>query len=148
MTQKEIEKNLANTKVYVAGKSKEILEKLFTLGYEWKEASNGATIEVVNPATQELIDTVPNVTLEDVDVAVNVAAEEQKKWECVPIHERAEKLYRFVELVERDRNYVRIKGFVQNCDNADIRREWNSLTEKEQRAVADELYYHFHSSNL
>lgn len=44
-------------------------------------------------------------------------------------------------LVERDRNYVYIKGFVQNCDNADIRREWNSLTEKEQRAVADELYY-------
>ena len=64
------------------------------------------------------------------------------------IEELAEAL---VELVERDRNYVRIKGFVQNCDNADIRdirREWNSLTEKEQRAVADELYYHFHSSNL
>ena len=36
------------------------------IGYEWKEASNGATIEVVNPATQELVDTVPNVTLEDV----------------------------------------------------------------------------------
>ena len=52
------------------------------------------------------------------------------------------------ELVERDRNYVRIKGFVQNYDNADIQREWNSLTEKEQRAVADELYYHFRSSNL
>lgn len=60
------------------------------------------------------------------------------------IEELAEVL---VELVERDRNYVRIKGFVQTCDNADIRREWNSLTEKEQRAVADELYYHFHSSN-
>ena len=61
------------------------------------------------------------------------------------IEELAEAL---VELVERDRNYVRIKSFVQNCDNADIQREWNSLTEKEQRAVADELYYHFHSSNL
>ena len=46
-----------------------------------------------------------------------------------------------VELVERDRNYVHIKGFMQNCDNADLQREWNSLTEKEQRAVADELYY-------
>ena len=31
------------------------------IGYEWKEASNGAKIEVVNPATSELIDTVPNV---------------------------------------------------------------------------------------
>ena len=46
-----------------------------------------------------------------------------------------------VELVERDRNYVHIKGFMQNCGNADLQREWNSLTEKEQRAVADELYY-------
>ena len=45
-----------------------------------------------------------------------------------------------VELVERDRNYVHIKGFMQNCGNADLQREWNSLTEKEQRAVADELY--------
>lgn len=35
MTQKEINKFLANTKVYVNGKSKEIQEKLFSLGYEW-----------------------------------------------------------------------------------------------------------------
>ena len=48
------------------------------IGYEWKEASNGATIEVVNPATQELIDTVPNVTEEDVDTAVKTAEIEQK----------------------------------------------------------------------
>lgn len=35
MTQKEIDKFLANTKVYVNGKSKEIQEKLFSLGYHW-----------------------------------------------------------------------------------------------------------------
>ena len=34
MTQEEIDKFLANTKVYVAGKSKEIQEKLFYLGYK------------------------------------------------------------------------------------------------------------------
>ena len=55
------------------------------IGYEWRGAANGATIEVVNPATQELIDTVPNVTDEDVDVAVKVAVLEQKKWEKVDI---------------------------------------------------------------
>lgn len=37
MTQKEIDKFLACTKVYVNGKSKEIQEKLFSLGYEWIE---------------------------------------------------------------------------------------------------------------
>lgn len=35
MTRKEIDKLLANTKVYVAEKSKEIQEKLFSLGYCW-----------------------------------------------------------------------------------------------------------------
>ena len=73
------------------------------IGYEWKEASNGAKIEVVNPATSELIDTVPNVTDADVDEAVRVAEIEQKKWAEVPIHERADKLYKFVDLVEENK---------------------------------------------
>ena len=73
------------------------------IGYEWKEASNGDKIEVVNPATSELIDTVPNVTEEDVDTAVKVAEIEQKKWAEVPIHERVDKLYKFVDLVEENK---------------------------------------------
>ena len=60
------------------------------IGYEWKEASNGATIEVVNPATQELIDTVPNVTEQDVEEAARVAEIEQKKWAKTSIYERTE----------------------------------------------------------
>lgn len=35
MTQKKINEFLANTKVYVAGKSEEIQKKLFSLGYKW-----------------------------------------------------------------------------------------------------------------
>ena len=35
MTRKEINEFLANTKVHVNGKSKEIQEKLFSLGYGW-----------------------------------------------------------------------------------------------------------------
>ena len=73
------------------------------IGYEWRDASNGATIEVVNPATQELIDTVPNVTDEDIDIAVKVAIEEQKKWEKVSIYDRADILYKFVDLVEENK---------------------------------------------
>lgn len=73
------------------------------IGYEWKGALNGAEIEIVNPATQEVIDTVPNVTLEDVDEAVKVAQIEQKKWAQRPIHERAEILYRFSSLVEENK---------------------------------------------
>lgn len=35
MTQKEIDNFLACTKIYVAGKSKEIQEKLFSFGFSW-----------------------------------------------------------------------------------------------------------------
>lgn len=73
------------------------------IGYEWKEASNGAKIEVINPALQELIDTVPNVTAEDIDEAVKVSKIEQKKWAAVPMHERGRILEKFVDLVERDK---------------------------------------------
>lgn len=37
MTKKEINEFLADTKVYVNGKSKEIQEKLFSLGYSWND---------------------------------------------------------------------------------------------------------------
>ena len=73
------------------------------IGYEWKEARDGAKIEVVNPATSELIDTVPNVTDEDVDEAVKVAEIEQKKWAEVPIYKRAEILYKFSDLIEQNK---------------------------------------------
>ena len=91
-----------NVKAYNKMKKEEATMKNL-IGYEWKEASNGATIEVVNPATQELIDTVPNVTEEDVDTAVKVAEIEQKKWAQISIYERAEKLYKFVDLVEQNK---------------------------------------------
>ena len=74
------------------------------IGYTWKDASNKATIDVTNPATGKLIDTVPNVTLDDVDEAVKVAQIEQKKWKEVSLYERAEKLYKFVNLVEENKD--------------------------------------------
>lgn len=43
------------------------------IGGEKLDASNGAVIEVINPATKEVIDTVPNSTVEDVDIAVKIA---------------------------------------------------------------------------
>lgn len=44
MTRKEIDNFLANTKVYVAGKSKEIQEKLFSLGYRWNNYSKNIVV--------------------------------------------------------------------------------------------------------
>lgn len=45
MTKQEAIKMLANTKVYVQGKSKEIQEKLFSLGFQWKDGSKQVLYE-------------------------------------------------------------------------------------------------------
>ena len=42
MTRKEAVEFLANTKVYVNGKSKEIQKKLFSLGHEWSPSNHDA----------------------------------------------------------------------------------------------------------
>lgn len=67
------------------------------------DSSDGQTIEVTNPATGAVLDTVPAATAEDVAQAVAYAKAAQKKWNEVPVHERAELMMRFLDLVERDK---------------------------------------------
>lgn len=67
------------------------------------DSADGQTIEVTNPATGEVIDSVPAATAEDVARAVACAKEAQPKWNQVPVHERVELMMRFLELVERDK---------------------------------------------
>jgi len=66
-------------------------------------ASSGETIEVLNPATGKVVDTVPAATAEDVARAVACAKAAQKEWNQVPVHARVEILYKFIDLVERDK---------------------------------------------
>ncbi len=76
------------------------------IGSEWKDAKDGSVIEVKNPATNELIDTVPSLSKEEVDEAVDYAYHAQKEWEKVPVHERCDILEKFVNLVERDKEVL------------------------------------------
>ena len=64
------------------------------------DASNGKVIEVINPATRELIDTVPASTEEDINQCVAAAKIAQKAWAAMPLHKRGDILYRFADLVE------------------------------------------------
>ena len=70
------------------------------IGGRLVDASDGKVIEVTNPATGELIDTVPNATEQDVDMCVKEAVKAQKEWAKMPMHERGDILYKFVDLVE------------------------------------------------
>jgi succinate-semialdehyde dehydrogenase/glutarate-semialdehyde dehydrogenase len=67
------------------------------------DASNGAVIEVTNPANGKVIDTVPAATEEDVVLAVEKAKQGQKKWAQVPVHEKGDILLMFVALVEENK---------------------------------------------
>ncbi len=62
-------------------------------------AADGATIDVVNPATGQVIDTVPAATEEDIKRAVQKAKEGQKAWNKIPVYQRGEILKKFVALV-------------------------------------------------
>ena len=64
------------------------------------DASDGATIEVTNPATGAVIDTIPAATKEDVDRAVACAKEAQKAWADVSVSQKVEILYKFLDIVD------------------------------------------------
>src|SRR5579864_1151805 len=69
---------------------------------EWQESRNHKAFENRNPAnTGELIGMFSSSTNEDVDLAVNAAAEAYKSWRLVPAPRRAEILYRTAELLVR-----------------------------------------------
>lgn len=70
------------------------------IGSNWCDASDGRTINITNPATNELIDTVPESSKLDCDKTVEAALAGQKEWEKKPIHERAAILMKFVSIIE------------------------------------------------
>lgn len=62
-----------------------------------------AALPVYNPVTEEVIDTVPRLTPEDVDLAVRTAAAGQKVWAAQTQMERSRILRRFAGIVQARR---------------------------------------------
>lgn len=71
---------------------------------EWVEASNGARLEVTNPATGEVWAEVPACTGAEVERALESSQRAQKAWMMLPPVERAAYLYRIAEGIERERD--------------------------------------------
>ena len=63
------------------------------------DSSDGRTQNVVNPATLQVIDTVPSATAEDITKAVDGAVAAQEAWAALPVRERCVILRRFADLV-------------------------------------------------
>ena len=58
------------------------------------------TFDVIAPATGKVVDSVPKATAEDIEKAVTAAVKGQKEWEKFSVTERADVLYKFIDIVE------------------------------------------------
>lgn len=65
----------------------------------WQTAASGATISVTNPATGQLICSVPALSLEEVTEAIHFAKEAMRGWQLISAQERFRILRRWFELV-------------------------------------------------
>jgi succinate-semialdehyde dehydrogenase/glutarate-semialdehyde dehydrogenase len=78
------------------------VEKKLYIGGEWRDASGGDTLEVLDPATEEPLCEIADGTPEDAMAALDVAVETQEEWAATPPNDRAGILWKaFEALTER-----------------------------------------------
>jgi succinate-semialdehyde dehydrogenase/glutarate-semialdehyde dehydrogenase len=69
------------------------------IGGEWREATAHEQIEVVNPATEDVVDSVPAGSPEDVELAVATAQRAFKEWSQTDVEKRASILSKAADLI-------------------------------------------------
>jgi succinate-semialdehyde dehydrogenase/glutarate-semialdehyde dehydrogenase len=74
-----------------------------SIGGQWRNASNGGTWDVVNPASEEVIRTVPFGNADDCRLAIEAADAAFPRWSQQPAYARAGHLKAAAELM-RGRN--------------------------------------------
>jgi succinate-semialdehyde dehydrogenase / glutarate-semialdehyde dehydrogenase len=76
------------------------------IGGEWRSAASGATLNVHDPATSEVIKTIANGGVEDGAAAMDAAVDAAPAWAKTPPRERAEILRRAFDLVQERQDHV------------------------------------------
>jgi succinate-semialdehyde dehydrogenase/glutarate-semialdehyde dehydrogenase len=76
------------------------------LGDRWAKARSGATLEVIDPATEEVIETVPDAGPEDVDLAVQEARKAFPEWSKRDAEERASIVRAGLHLIREHANEI------------------------------------------
>lgn len=76
------------------------------IGGKEVEASDLSFINNVNPATGEIIETVPSATAEDLETVISNAVIGQKEWAAIPFHKRMEILEKFVVLIQQNEEAI------------------------------------------
>ena len=71
---------------------------LFVNG-EWRAARNGRTLDVIDPATEECIGSIPHAEIEDLNDALSAAARAQRTWSGVSGWERSRLLRAMADML-------------------------------------------------
>jgi len=78
------------------------MELLNYIGGAWQPSSDGATTEVMNPATGEPMATVPLSTVDDIDAAVKAAGSAFPEWADKTPRERSEAIFAVADVIEEN----------------------------------------------
>jgi succinate-semialdehyde dehydrogenase/glutarate-semialdehyde dehydrogenase len=101
------------------------------IGGSWGPARGGGVKEVFDPATEEVLGTVPNATPEDLDRAIAAAQRGFATWRRVQPWERAAKLRRVADLIrERVEPYAKIMSSESGKPLAESRGEWGATADQ------------------
>ncbi len=84
------------------------------IGGRWVDAASGATDEVVNPATGDVITSVPASDAADVDAAVAAAKDAYAGWRTLTPRARSEALYAVADAIEADLDEIK-RLEMENC---------------------------------
>ncbi|MDM8351052.1 NADP-dependent succinate-semialdehyde dehydrogenase [Pseudomonas sp. sp1636] len=91
---------------------------------QWCEADSGARSEIFNPATAELIGSVPNMGRGETRRAIEAAQAAQPAWRALTAKERANRLRQWFELIlANQEDLARIMTFEQGKPLAEARGE-------------------------
>jgi betaine-aldehyde dehydrogenase len=107
------------------------------IGGKSVDPSEGATEEILNPATGEAIAEAPLSTKADVDAAVAAAREafENGSWATIPPNERARALLRMADLIEERAEEI------ADLESADAGKPRAAVMEDEVGVMADQLRF-------
>src|SRR5918995_4408662 len=75
------------------------VEKRLYIGGEWRDAAGGATLEVIDPSTEEALCEVADATPDDAMTALDAAVEARAEWAASAPNDRAGVLWKAFELM-------------------------------------------------
>lgn len=97
---------------------------LLHIGGKWRNAADGRTLDVVNPATEEVIGKLAHASKADLDAALDAAAAGFAVWRKISAYERSKIMRKAADLIrERSENIARLMTIEQGKPLAEARTE-------------------------